>query len=151
MTDIAKPKLAERLQAYADRQHAESAALRANIPRPNPRAALAHTASTFQGVRIEGDRIHYRSESQPVTGARAEVQTAGELSRRATLTRAVAGGFLFGRTGAVVGALMTKKVDTRKVYLLIEGTERTWLVPVPVRAEGAARRYAVEIANSARA
>ena len=112
--------------------------------------AVGASPTSFEGVRLQGDRISHRSQSQPVAGVTAVVESAGELQRRATLTRTVAGGLVFGPAGAVVGALFKKKVDTRELYLLIDGERFAWAVKLNPKRGAAARRFAATVNTAAR-
>jgi hypothetical protein len=92
---------------------------------------------TFSGVLLKDGRVDSPQGGGPVAGARATVDTAGQLSARITATRLVL-------TGPLALGLR-KKVDTRELYLLIEG--RGWAISVPVDpTQGAqAREFAAKI------
>ncbi|MCR2812774.1 DUF2510 domain-containing protein [Microbacterium sp. zg.Y1090] len=85
---------------------------------------------TFAGLTVSGEWIFCGDLSQPVAGAIASFETAGEISERSTLTRAAAGGLLFGPAGMITGAMLRKKVDRREFYISIDGPEQVWVAPV---------------------
>lgn len=99
--------------------------------------------NTFAGIELKDGRIESAQSGGPIAGARATVDTAGELSRRITVSRlALTGLFALG---------WQKKVDTRELYLLVEGDG--WAIAVPVDPDqGAkARAFAARINAAASA
>lgn len=163
-----QPSLTERLQANAARRQAEYEATKAQTREVLAeqgglmRDSAAGFASTLQdlsrpvpmtafaGITIGKDSVTYKGEARPLEGVVAHVETAGELTRRATLTRTAVGGFIFGGAGAIVGALLTKKKDTRALYLMVEGPEFAWVVKVPFRQDQSARRFAATLSAAGR-
>lgn len=110
----------------------------------------ADQALTFEGLRMKDGKLDYRGQYQPVAGCRVTVDSAGELQRRSTLTRTVAGALLFGPAGAVVGALFQKQVDLRELYLLVDGERLAWAIPVHPSRGAAARSFAAKVNDAAR-
>lgn len=157
------PTLTERLQANAARRQAEYDATKARTREvlaesgDGMRQAAAGLASNVQdlgrrvpmvafgGMTVTDDSVTYKGEQHSLEGVVAHVETAGELTRRATLTRTAVGGFIFGGAGAIVGALLTKKKDTRALYLMVDGPDFAWVVKVPLRQDQAARRFASQL------
>jgi len=93
--------------------------------------------NTFAGVTITDGVIASQFGGGPVAGARATVDTAGQLTRRITATRL-----------ALVGPLalgLQKNIDGRELYLLIEGQGWGISVPVPATRGAEARAFAVRI------
>ncbi len=87
-------------------------------------------------------------------GARAGVESAGNLvvTRRATLTRTVAGGLLAGPVGAVVGSAgfqKTQEIDARELYLYIEAPALSCVVPCPPDAGARVRSFAANVNTAA--
>jgi hypothetical protein len=77
----------------------------------------------FEGVKLVGnDRVESKQGGGPVAGARASVETLGQIRGRRTIKT-------FG--------LHQKKIDEREVYLTIEG--QGWEISVQVDAEDGAK------------
>ncbi|QKJ21003.1 DUF2510 domain-containing protein [Microbacterium hominis] len=85
---------------------------------------------SFANITVSGAWIHFGDLSQPVAGVMASFETAGDIGERSTLTRAAAGGLLFGPAGMITGAMFKKKVDRREFYISIDGPEQYWVAPV---------------------
>ena len=94
------------------------------------RAQFLSAHHSFSGITVAGSLIFLGDLSQPVAGVMASFETAGEISERSTLTRAAAGGLLFGPAGMITGAMLRKKVDRREFYISIDGPEQFWVAPV---------------------
>lgn len=106
---------------------------------------------TFAGVNLHPDgSIRYRGEWQNTSSCRASVESVGEIRQRWTLHRVGAGAVVAGPLGAVVGALLRKKVDDRELYLSIDGDSADWLIEVDPRRAAEARRFASTVNNAAR-
>jgi hypothetical protein len=93
---------------------------------------------TFADITLHDDRIESKQGGGgPIAGARAIVDTAGEIDKRITATRLIlTGPFAFG---------LRKKKDNRELYLLVEG--RGWAISKELRPnQGAeARAFAARI------
>ena len=105
---------------------------------------------TFAGVQMKGGKIIHKGQYMPLAGVSASVESAGELQRRATLTRTAVGALAFGPAGAVVGALLTKQVDKRELYLMIDGERFAWAVKVHPSLGAAARDFASKVNTASR-
>jgi len=116
-----------------------------------PRNQLIGEQHSLAGVTVAGEWIHYRDLSQPVSGVMASYETGGEIGKRSTLTRAVAGGVLFGPAGAITGATFSRTVNRRAFYLAIDGPEQFWIVPVAPKLAAQAREFAAWTNTAARA
>jgi hypothetical protein len=100
--------------------------------------AAGRCGESFAGVRIDGDQISAPGQaSGPIAGARATVDTAGQLSRRITATRLVL-------TGPLALA-WRKKRDERELYLLVEGVGWAISVPVDPKKGQEARTFAAKV------
>ena len=90
----------------------------------------------FAGVTLNRGlfSLRYGYESVDVCGARAHVETAGDIDRRVTATRLLLTGPLaFG---------LRKKKDHREVFLTIEGDGFAWAIQVKPQQLGDAHRFA---------
>jgi len=97
----------------------------------------AHEARAFKGLKIDGDQISYQGEGGPLAGARATVESEGDIDRRITATRLIlTGPFALG---------MRKKRDTRQLYLTVEGVGFGFVVEVHPSKSLEARRLAAQI------
>jgi hypothetical protein len=90
-------------------------------------------------VVIDADdcRLLTEKQSYPLAGAKASIETAGNIERRVTATRLLlTGPFALG---------LRKKTDSRALYLIVEG--RGWSLPLKLnpRTEAHARAFAAEI------
>lgn len=94
-------------------------------------------AEKFAGVTIKNGQISYKRESGPLAGARATVDTAGEIDKRITATRLVlTGPFAFA---------FRKKKDRRELYLTIEGHGFGWVIEVDPKQQMDARKFATKL------
>lgn len=114
-------------------------------------AQMPHLDTLFPGLHFDEETVTYHGEPQPVAGASAVVDTAGQLSRRPTLSRVAIGSVLFGALGAIGGGLMQKKEDTRQVFILIDGTKYAWAVPVNPDRYADAQSFAARFNSAAKA
>lgn len=97
------------------------------------------------GIHTTGDgNVTYQGVTQPIAGATAVIDTAGQISRRPTLTRVAVGTLLAGGVGAVAGGLTQKKTDSRQLFILIDGTEAAWAVPVNPDRYADAQRFVAD-------
>lgn len=84
----------------------------------------------------------------------ASVDSAGNISvsRRPTLTRALAGGALLGPLGALGGLMATKKetADTRELYLIIEAPTFSSLLHCKPESGSLARQMALNVNAASR-
>lgn len=105
----------------------------------------------FAGVEIHPDgSLRYGGEWQDTATCHAEVETAGQVRDRATLTRVVGGALVAGPVGAVVGGLFRKRVDDREVWLVVTGDKHDWVVPVRSAQLKQARLFVAEVNSAAR-
>ena len=95
----------------------------------------------FAGITVAGNWIHYGDLSQPVAGVMASYETGGDIVTRSTFARALAGGVLFGPTGAITAASLKTSVHRRQFYVAIDGLEQFWVVPIPQRLAVQARQF----------
>jgi Short C-terminal domain len=108
--------------------------------RETMRQAAEQQANRFTTVQItdEGQVVNRRTkESVPLSGARATVETAGQLDKRVTATRLML-------TGPLALGLRKKK-DNRKLFLTIEGEGAGFVVEVHPNLERKARQFATRI------
>jgi hypothetical protein len=103
---------------------------------------------TLGGVTFSGARISYAGQSQAIAGARVEVLTSGQISRRFDWGNTITGAALFGPVGAMVGA-GEKKTDDRELYLVIAGAERVWSVKLNPKDSELAHTFAAAINTAA--
>ena len=86
-----------------------------------------------------------------MAGAVAVVDSAGQLSRRPTLSRVAMGAVLAGQLGAIGGGLLQKKEDSRQIFILIDGTKVAWAVPVKPEQFVDATQFAAKFNSAAKA
>ncbi|HET7571776.1 MAG TPA: hypothetical protein VFJ77_03805 [Gaiellaceae bacterium] len=118
--------------------------------------ALAGLRGKDVFVALDGDRIEFRRtrggsntyEIDPRVSA--EVESAGNLAHRPSLTRVAAGGVIAGPIGAILGGAAWKKQDARELYLLVEGADWTELVELAPGKGGEARKFAQQVNLAAR-
>lgn len=93
----------------------------------------------FAGVSFDEtkNRVKYRSDGGCLAGAVARVETAGDLHRRITATRLVLTG--------VFALALTKKRDTRELYLTVEGEGYAFAVAVKPSKGKEARAFAAKL------
>ncbi len=97
----------------------------------------ARKANTFAGIYLNGDVVESSQGGGPVKGARAYVESAGNISQRATLPRVLlTGPFAFG---------IPKDFDHRELYLLIEGEGWGVSVKVPPDQGAQAREFMMKV------
>lgn len=84
------------------------------------------------GFKFPDGQVQYRGATGAVKGAKASVQTEGEIRSRFTATRIVAMGPL--------ALAFKKKKDNREFFLVIEGPE--FLITAPVKKQADARAFA---------
>lgn len=96
-------------------------------------------ADGFGPVRVYGGRVFNdkTGEGGPAAGARATVESSGQLERRVTATRLILTGPLaFG---------LRKKKDSRQLFLTVEGDGFAFVVEVDPKRERQAREFAAKI------
>lgn len=115
----------------------------AELEKERNRAHWQWLQNTFAGVVLEDGQIDSPHGGGPVAGARAVVDTVGQLTARITATRLVLTGPL------ALG--WRKRVDTRELYLMIEGVG--WAISVPVDPDQGpkARAFAAKVNAAASA
>lgn len=115
-----------------------------------PMVKALRAGHLFAGVLLDTDAgtITRGSESRratpetaPVAGARATVETAGQVRTRG------GGGVMVGG----IGLLATGKTDERELYLTIEHAHGAWVVPCDPAAGLKAREFAAQINTAAKA
>lgn len=91
----------------------------------------------FAGIKVTHDSIQYDRTSYPLTGASAEVESAGHFRTRLSATRIALVGPL--------ALLARKSVDDRELYLLITTTAGQFVAPVDPKKGLEAREFAATI------
>lgn len=153
MTDQKLTRL-ERLKAWSEsgpkvREITPPSQRRPKGPSRLERAA-ERLASQCAGVTLSDGWLSYRGRRQRLTGLTIVVESASDIHRRATVTRTAIGGLAAGGKGAIVGALLTKRVDDRELYFTINGPAYAWSVPVPPALGAEARAFAARVTTAAK-
>lgn len=100
----------------------------------------------FRGVKLDkkAGTVSYRpgmrTETFPVAGVEAWVETSGQVDRRLSLTRTGVGALALGPLGAILGGLSKKKIDQTDAFLLVRGPEFGWVVDVAPKEASRKRR-----------
>lgn len=109
----------------------------------------AKPIATFAGWTLTRTTIEAEGQQHPIQGARAEVETSGDMGKQVRAGRVITGGVLFGPAGAVVGGLLRK--SRNQIYITITFPNGdTGLIEAPAKQETEARRFAVAINNAAK-
>jgi hypothetical protein len=101
-------------------------------------------ANTFGPVRLYGGKVFNEKTSEGgwVKGARATVETSGQLDKRITATRLIAFNvFAFG---------LRKKKDGRELFLTVEGDDFAFVVEFDPKRQAEARQFAAKINTAAK-
>lgn len=91
----------------------------------------------FAGIVVKDGQVKSRHGGGPVAGARARVDTAGDIERRITATRLL--------TTGPLALAWRKKKDHRELYLEIEGDGFAISVPVDPKQGRMARAFAAKV------
>lgn len=100
----------------------------------------------FRGVTLnkKDGTVSYRpgirTETFPVAGVEAWVETSGQIDRRLSLTRTGIGALALGPLGAILGGMSRKKIDQTDAFLLVRGPTFGWVVDVAPKAASAKQR-----------
>ncbi|HUZ00545.1 MAG TPA: hypothetical protein VMU89_09340 [Thermomicrobiaceae bacterium] len=107
----------------------------------------------YRGVTLYERVIHTPNGSAAVIGAKATVDSAGNMAvtQRHTVTRFMAGGAVLGPVGAVGSVFFPKKKrhDTRELYLLIETDQYSTVVQCKPEEGAVARNFAAQVNTAA--
>lgn len=88
----------------------------------------------YLGLKVEDGQVLVQGAGGPVQGAKATIETAGEVESRFTATRLLALG--------VFALAFKKKKDNRELWLTIEGPDFVIGAPVKPKDESKARLWA---------
>lgn len=119
----------------------KAAELRARMGEQQAALGIVPGADKFEGVTIEGGQVRYKDQAVALQGARASVESAGEIERRFTATRLVA----FG----VFALAIKKKKDKRELFLTVESGDGVIFVEVSPKKSAKARAFAARINDQA--
>jgi hypothetical protein len=101
---------------------------------------LSMTARQF-GVKIKGGKVQTKQGSGPLTGARAAVESVGQINSRFTVTRlALVGPFALA---------LKKSKDKRELYLTIEGDGYAAALPIDPEKSKIAHSFVGQFNNAA--
>lgn len=114
---------------------------------PTPQPAEPWSGS-MDGVTFGKGSIRYKGQVQPLRGARARVEVAGQISQHSDVGGMVVGGLLFGPIGAIVGSGDITN-DNRELYLYVTGSEYEWVVKCKPKQTKAVREFASAINSAA--
>ena len=93
-------------------------------------------------LNTDARTVKLGSQGGTVTGATATVETAGEISRRVTMTRLAATG--------IFALALKKKKDDRELYLLVDCPQFSFVAQCDPKDGLAARRFAASINSVSR-
>ena len=100
------------------------------------------TIGYFEGISFDAETARYGRKNAPIATCEARVESAGEIDRRLSATRVIATGGL--------GLFWKKKVDSREVYLTIDGPDAGWMLELKPKKQAKARRFATEFNAAAK-
>ena len=90
------------------------------------------------GIKVKDGHVYHKGQGGSIVGARASVESVGELQRRVTATRMML-------TGPFAWAFK-KKRDERQVFLTITGPDDSYIIVVDLpgdpKHQASARQYA---------
>lgn len=109
---------------------------------PNTPVPIERSQASFAGITLFETTVRSADGGYPLSGANATVDTAGQLSRRVSLTRVAL-------TGPLAWA-WRKKVDDRELYLVIEGDGWATSAAVDPKLGEEARAFAAKINAAAK-
>ena len=141
-------RTAEREIARVERDHSSTLATldRRIVALEDPRG---QRLASFGPVTLHELRIITPAGEVPLDGARATVESAGQLTERGrtTLTRLAVGGAVLGPLGAILALGFPKRrtVDDRELYLLVEAGTASCVVQVRPDEGARLRAFAVQI------
>lgn len=139
-------EFADRMDAKAEAGKARAAELEARLAEQRGAVKTAPSlrvrGAKFEGAHLSGEGVRYKGTLVPLP-ATARVETAGEVRRRATLSRTV-------MTGGIGFFFLKKKVDDRELYLTVEGAGESFVLQVDPKKGKAAREFAAAVNSAAR-
>lgn len=106
--------------------------------RENASARQVTAQARVYGIKIKDGTVSRRGQSGPLAGARATIESVGDLHKRITATRLV--------TTGVFALALKKTRDDRQVFLTITGAEDSYTILVELKGDpktqASARQFA---------
>lgn len=109
-----------------------------------------NTVVTWDGQALEIRRGWSKVVREIDPSVQAAVESAGNLTTRTSLTRAVVGTAIAPGVGTLLGMASRKKVDARELYLVVESDEWAELIQLNPKHGEKARRLAQKLNFAAR-